>query len=85
MSPWDSSSGTALLTRILPICMQTDRAVLADIPATELASKETRKIVREVYASKLSSIKHSAKSEVFFLEEPQRHKEQVIGHSSPSM
>lgn len=48
MSPWDSSAGTAVLTRILPICMQTDRAVLADIPGTELASKEMGKTEREV-------------------------------------
>lgn len=60
MSPWDSSAGTA-------ICMQTDKAVLADIPGTELASKETRKTEREVFASKLSSITYSAKSEVFCL------------------
>ncbi|RMC12463.1 hypothetical protein DUI87_09980 [Hirundo rustica rustica] len=46
---------------------KTDRAVLADIPGTELASKETRKTERDVYASKLSSIMYSAKSEVFCL------------------
>lgn len=89
MSPWDSSAGTAVLTRTLPICMQTDRALLADIPGTKLASKETRKTEREVYASKLSSTKYTANSEVFCLllkksQEPQRHKEQVAGHSSYS-
>lgn len=50
MSPWDSSAGTAMLSRMLPGFMQTDRAMLADIHDTELASKNTRKTEREVYA-----------------------------------
>lgn len=34
---------------ITPICMQNDTAMLADIPSTELASKEMRTTERKVY------------------------------------
>lgn len=55
-----------------PACLYADwQSCWADIPATELTSKEMKKTEKQVYASKLSSIKHSAKSEVFCLEEPQ--------------